>query len=332
MTKYKVETGGKLYLAGEYAILKAGQTAIIKNIPIKMTAEIKACKEISLYSDKYDYVAGLKADENYQLIQTAIETMSQLLGKKIEDLPAFSLSIKGKMEENGKKYGIGSSGSVTVLTLKALAKFYQIELSKDLLFKLAAYSLLKLGDNGSMGDIACIAFEDLIAYRSFDRQLISQRIKEESFEDLLKSDWGYQIEVIRPKLATHFLVGWTKIPSISKDMINLLKAKIDDSFLRESQLGVLSCKKALLENDQELFMASIERLSKLLMDLDPAVYHPKLRELKESCQGIDAVAKSSGSGGGDCGVAFAFSQAAKDTLIKDWEQRGIQTIYQESWE
>ena len=35
-----VKTCGKLYWAGEYAILEPGQLALIKAIPIYMTAEI----------------------------------------------------------------------------------------------------------------------------------------------------------------------------------------------------------------------------------------------------------------------------------------------------
>lgn len=84
----------------------------------------------------------------------------------LHDLPAFKLDITGKLERDGKKFGIGSSGSVTVLTLKALSAFYELKLSADTIFKLASYTLLKLGDNGSMGDIACIAYDDLVAFTS----------------------------------------------------------------------------------------------------------------------------------------------------------------------
>ena len=69
----------------------------------------------------------------------------------------------------GLNLGIGSSGSVVVLT-QDLAAALQKDLSKDILFKLASYTLLKQGDNGSMGDLACIVYEDLISYRSFDRE------------------------------------------------------------------------------------------------------------------------------------------------------------------
>ena len=33
-TKYQVQTGGKLYLAGEYAVLTPGYGAVIQFIPI----------------------------------------------------------------------------------------------------------------------------------------------------------------------------------------------------------------------------------------------------------------------------------------------------------
>ena len=53
MKMIKVQTGGKLYIAGEYAVLTPGQTAVIKNIPIHMTAVVKDAKDINLFSDMF---------------------------------------------------------------------------------------------------------------------------------------------------------------------------------------------------------------------------------------------------------------------------------------
>ena len=63
------------------------------------------------------------------------------------------------MEREGKKFGLGSSGSVVVLVVKALLALYNLSIDQDLLFKLASAVLLKRGDNGSMGDLACIVAE-----------------------------------------------------------------------------------------------------------------------------------------------------------------------------
>ena len=144
-----VKTGGKLYIAGEYSVLTPGQTALIQFIPIFMSAEIKKAQTTQLTSDMFDYSVDREPDVNYALIQEALNTFEAYCG---ENLPALDLSITGKLERDGDISDIGSSGSVVVLTLKALAASLQKDLSKDILFKLASYTLLKQGDNGSMGD------------------------------------------------------------------------------------------------------------------------------------------------------------------------------------
>ena len=55
------------------------------------------------------------------------------------------------MEREGKKFGLGSSGSVVVLVVKALLALYDITVDQELLFKLASAILLKRGDNGFYG-------------------------------------------------------------------------------------------------------------------------------------------------------------------------------------
>ena len=49
---------------------------------------------------------------------------------------------------------------------------------------------------------------------------------------------------------------------------------------------------------------------------------------KLACASQDAIAKSSGAGGGDCGIAFAFDQASRDSLVDRWQQEGIELLYE----
>ncbi|WP_218666246.1 phosphomevalonate kinase [Streptococcus dysgalactiae] len=331
MLNYRLQTGGKLYLTGEYAILEPGQLALIQFIPLMMTAEIGPSSHLQLASDMFDHKADMTSDASYGLIQATVKTFANYMGQSVEQLAPFSLSITGKLERDGKKFGIGSSGSVTLLTLKALSAYYQQPLSPELLFKLAAYTLLARGDNGSMGDIACIAYQTLVAYTSFDRQQVSQWLSDMPLRDLLAKDWGYQIQVIEPALSCDFLVGWTKIPSISSQMIQQVKAKISPSFLTTSYQLSQETIAALQSGHKEALKTSLTRVSQLLKTLDPAIYHPKLVTLVEACQGLDAVAKSSGSGGGDCGIALAFDSQAKETLITRWQAADIDLLYQERW-
>lgn len=326
----KVQTSGKLYIAGEYAVLTPGQTALLKNIPIHMTAEIVTAATISLSSDMFDYVADMTPDHNYALIQETVTSLAAYLGVTIAELRPFSLTITGKMERDGKKFGIGSSGSVTVLTLKALSAFYALDLSADTLFKLASYTLIKRGDNGSMGDIACIAYDDFVAFTSFDRQQVRDWIANEEIQTVLAKDWGYQIEVVKPAIACDFLVGWTKQPSISKDMIDRVKSSITADFLKNTQASVLSLKLALEAGDKISIKEHIERISDLLLKLNPAIYNQTLLNLKLASQGLDIVAKSSGSGGGDCGIALSFDGKDSQKLIEAWEHAGIELLHKET--
>lgn len=331
MKKISVQTGGKLYLAGEYAILTPGQTAIIKNIPIYMTAQVREANQLQLKSDMFDYAVDMSADKGYALIQESVQTFALFLGKTVETLAPFELSISGKLEKNGKKFGIGSSGSVTVLTIKALATFFDTPLTKDQIFKLAAYTLLKLGDNGSMGDIACIAYNDLVAYTSFDRETISDLILEKSLTELLAMDWGYEIVTIVPQLKAEFLVGWTAQPALSSQMIKDLKSHLSVNFLSQTQKQVLALKNALQAGDRDTLVHSLETVSDLLVSLSPAIYTDKLKTLKEAAEGLEVVAKSSGAGGGDCGIAISLNPAHTTLLKQRWKDAEIDLLYQESW-
>ncbi|KPJ22935.1 phosphomevalonate kinase [Streptococcus phocae] len=331
MVKYQVQTGGKLYLSGEYAILTPGQTALIMPIPLKMTAIIESAPKICLQSDLFDYAVDMTPDKGYELIQTAIEVFASYVNQTVLDLPPFSLSILGTLGNHGKKYGIGSSGSVTVLTLKALAAYYQVALTPDKLFKLASVVLLSLGDNGSMGDIACISYETLIAYTAFDRSNIKKWMQELPLSELLARDWGYRVRLIKPGLSCDFLVGWTQVPSLSKDMIRQVNQKIDTAFLTKMQEFTLAAISALETGNKQALVDALSASGRLLSDLSPVIYHPKLRQLVEACQGMDAVARSSGAGGGDCGIALVFDPKATELLVSNWQEADIVLLYTEKW-
>ena len=325
----RVQTCGKLYLAGEYAVLTAGQPAIIKAIPIYMTGEIQAASAYRLTSDMFEHSANLESDPDYALIQETVGAMNTYLLALDYQLQPFSLKISGKMERDGKKFGIGSSGSVVILTLKAMAALYELDLEPELLFKLASYVLLKRGDNGSMGDLACIAYEDLIYYRSFDRELIRKRMGKVDLQQLLAEDWGFEIRSIKPRLAMDFLVGWTKQPAISKDLVNQVKSAISESFLTGSRTQVDALERALLAREKLAIQSSLEKASQLLERLSPAIYTDRLKVLKEAAEGLNCVAKSSGAGGGDCGIALSFDVTSSKQLIQAWQAAGIELLYRE---
>ena len=324
-----VKTCGKLYWAGEYAILEPGQLALIKAIPIYMTAEIKASNNYRLYSDMFSYSVDLRPDSSYALIQETVALLEEYLTAQGVELQPFSLEIRGKMEREGKKFGLGSSGSVVVLVIKAMLAFYERLADRELLFKLASAVLLKRGDNGSMGDIACIVSEDLVLYQSFDREKVAHWLEEEDLQIVLERDWGFSIASVKSPLEFDFLVGWTKEVAVSSHMVKQIKDNMNSSFLQASKETVANLVKALEVGKEETIIDLLGQASLLLEDLSSDIYTPSLRQLKNASRDLKAVAKSSGAGGGDCGIALSFDQDSTTLLKKRWADLGIELLYQE---
>ena len=324
-----VRTCGKLYWAGEYAILEPGQLALIKAIPIYMMADIKVSDDYRLYSDMFIYSVDMRPDSSYALIQETVALVEEYLTAQGVELQPFSLDIRGKMEREGKKFGLGSSGSVVVLVIKAMLAFYERLADRELLFKLASAVLLKRGDNGSMGDIACIVSEDLVLYQSFNRETVAQWLEKEELQVVLARDWGFSIRSVEPALKFDFLVGWTKEVAVSSHMVKQIKNNMNANFLQASKEIVANLVNALQVGQEETVIDLLEQASQLLEGLSSDIYTPSLRQLKNASRDLKAVAKSSGAGGGDCGIALSFDQDSTTLLKKRWADLGIELLYQE---
>ena len=157
---------------------------------------------------------------------------------------------------------------------------------------------------------------------------IAELIDQITLSELLDKDWGYRISPVVPVLQAHFLVGWTKQAAISKDMVKMAKSRISSKYLSETEVAVQDALKALETGNKNLLKSSLQTVSDQLESLSPDIYVDKLKKLKEAEQGLDAIAKSSGAGGGDCGIAFAFDQTSRDTLVERWQEEGIELLYE----
>lgn len=86
---------------------------------------------------------------------------------------------------------------------------------------------------------------------------------------------------------------------------------------------------AFQEADRDLACSSISRASDLLRSLNEVIYTKKLAQLKRAEEGLAVIAKSSGAGGGDCGIALAFEEAAAQEIVRRWQKAGIDLLYAE---
>ena len=86
-----------------------------------------------------------------------------------------------------------------------------------------------------------------------------------------------------------------------------------------------------MSGDKEKIKSALQNVSDLLLSLSSAIYIDKLKDLKAAEEGLDVIAKSSGSGGGDCGIAISFSESDSHELAQRWQKAGIEILYQEKW-
>ena len=88
-------------------------------------------------------------------------------------------------------------------------------------------------------------------------------------------------------------------------------------------------RKAIVTGDKLEIKKCITENGKLLENLNENIYSTKLKSLVNSAKNLDICAKSSGAGGGDCGIAFSFSEIDTKVIVERWEKCGIELLYSE---
>ena len=116
-----VKTCGKLYWAGEYAILEPGQLALIKAIPIYMKGEIAFSDSYRIYSDMFDFAVDLTPNPDYSLIQETIALVENFLANRGQTLRPFFF---GNPWKNGTRREKSLVWVLAVVSLSWLSRLY----------------------------------------------------------------------------------------------------------------------------------------------------------------------------------------------------------------
>lgn len=341
---------GKLYLAGEYAVVETGHPAIIAAVNRFVTAEIEEAKSYgTITSQQYEKTTlhwqrinseiVLDDRENpFKYIVSAIKVAEEYIKPLRLDLKTFNININSELDSgDGKKYGLGSSAAVTVATTKAVCKLYQLNLTKIELFKLAAIAHFEVQGNGSLGDVASSVFGGLISYTSFDRTWLSSFRKRVPLNKLIKLEWP-SLEIIPLKVPStlKFLVGWSGAPASTSHLIDKVELKKGKNkvryhqFLHDSNKCVHDITNGFHQDNIKIIMNNIKKNRLLLLELgemaNVVIETPKLKELVEIADCFGGAAKTSGAGGGDCGIVFIKNSDAINKLVEDWKQHGIDRL------
>lgn len=338
---------GKLYLAGEYAVVETGFPAVIASVNQYVTVTVTEAKDSGTIQSKnlnkeliHWNRQGTELvfdDTESQLayILTAIKFVERYALEKHKKLAYYDLHVTSELDSrDGKKFGLGSSAAVTVAVVKALGSFYDLDLSKMDVYKLSSIAHLSVQGNGSLGDIAASAFGGIIAYKSPDRNWVFNMVRNHSLGKLLKLDWpNLKIEPLKLPKELEMVVGWTGSPastSILVDRIALTKAqKVEkyQHFLKSSRKSVEKLIDGFKDSDADKIKAMISNNRQLLTDLAKfSNVHIETKLLTKLCdiaEKLGGAAKTSGAGGGDCGIVIGDKNVNVDNLKKEWKKVGI---------
>lgn len=342
---------GKLYIAGEYAVVENGYPAILVALDQFITCSIEesAAEVGKIISRQYhnnalqwhrlgEQMVVDNRDNPFSYILSAIKVTEEYARSFARELRIFDLHIDSQLDsDSGKKYGLGSSAAVTVATVKALCRFYNLPVTKDEIFKLAAIAHFEVQGNGSLGDVAASVYGGWIAYHSFDRQWLAQQRKYLDLRTLVDLPWpDLKIESLKAPSNLQLLIGWTGKPASTSqlvDKISLFKARQQKEyrqFLEDSkhciQRMVDGFHNADLESIKNEIRYNRELLKQLGTNSGVHIETPVLNKLCQIAEDFGGAAKTSGAGGGDCGIVAIDRDGNFKLVLKKWAANKIEQL------
>jgi len=344
---------GKLFMAGEYAVVEPGHGAIVAAVSRYLTVTIDETTNVGTLTSTQnpDVIVEwtregdqfcTKGDHPYRLVEEAILVAEQYVrecGTATNAL--YSLAITSELDDakRGIKYGLGSSGAVVVATIQAVLDFYKTPRTPLLVYKLSVLTNLRLSQRGSFGDIAASAFRGMVYYTSPDRSELLVKLQSQTIKEICDTNWkDLTIERLPEIPDFTLLVGWTGQVAITDSLIQATekkrKVETDSAFYKEflgkSHAIVQGLQTAWNKQDipalKEGIRANRALLNEFAKEMQLEIETPALQTLCDLAEQVGACAKTSGAGGGDCGICFTQNETERQQIETKWAKAQIQVL------
>lgn len=343
--RYTIQAPGKLFIAGEYAITAPNQPSIVAAIDRYLSVDIQSSRlnridlpqlgltDIHWRFDDDKFKLSVH-DDRLHFFASVMKTIYQYKGA---DTPAHIFVTSDLDHDDGKKYGLGSSAAFVVALTEALLQCGDKQaVDKLTIFKLASIAHFKAQGNGSCADIAASVYGGLVYYRSFDFDFLTDALSTNvPVKELVQMDWPHlQIERLTVPTSLYFMVGWTKEEAQTKPFIERFQQLKEtdrtsyQAFLTETDTIVETLRESFKDNNQTGVLAGIRANRQLLRALQEKIDVPieteTLTALIDSAK--TGAFKTSGAGGGDCGIGFVSDKATFKQVKAAWLEHGIEYL------
>lgn len=341
---------GKLFIAGEYAVVDPDHPALLVAVDKFMTVSVTESVDVGrVHSSEYGNLpiewrrdpetGDVVVDHHpYDYVTRAIDVMERLRDERGIAPRYFNLHIESELDDShGQKFGLGSSAAVVVATIAAIDTFYDLGLSAMERFKIALLATISVSPRASGGDIAASTFGGWLSYSAPDRAALLTALSTDTIGDVMVGS-GWETLRIRslPAPALSLLVGWTGSPSSTEALVgSVTKASPSDSpdytaFVAASDRIVTALIEALEAGDpvlvQDLVRQARHNLLLLQASSGITIETEKLTFLCDSAEHYGGAAKPSGAGGGDCGIVLADPEMDTAALLEQWRAAGIRPL------
>ena len=350
MSAFEFRAPGKLFVAGEYGVVRAGNPAVLIAVDRAVTARVSPVRRAfgvrvasEQWGEERDYAPvsaeAPASEQQREPIFRALDVLVEYCGP----LPALDIHVSSTLDDSdGRKYGFGSSGAVVVATIGATARALNIALSPRELFKLSALAVLDGNVRASCADVATSVLGGWVLYRSFDREAVRDLRAREGVKSALDTPWpGFALESLDMPHALEAVIGWSGAPASTRSLVSQVDdaagaGRIDfEAFARENATHVERFVEAMRTGSTIDAMRVLECVLAQLRDLDAAaggsegplgIETPELRAMTEIAVAHGAAAKLSGAGGGDCVLALAPNADVATAVRHAWRRAGMTAL------
>ena len=325
---------GKLFVTGEYAVTQPHWLGVLIAVDRRLRVVLDSAQTpADLPGSGWAYVAATRL---------VMERLAIAAGREIEHFRVRTFSDLHDPDPDGLgplKYGLGSSAAVTAAMVTALDAWYGLELSLPERLRAGLLATYLVNPAASGADVATCLAGGWVAYSSPVRggdgpplELVSDDLTPDTCVALVRRDWpGLTFRSLAaPSFAVE--VGWTGRPASTMSLVAAVRGAggIPLEFLTRADEASKALVGAIESNDEPAALAALRKARGNLVELSAvsgvAIETPQLTTLVELAETLGFAAKSSGAGGGDCGIALGTTGSPARELTQAWQAEGIRPL------
>lgn len=323
----KVSVPGKLYVAGEYGVVAAMSRAVVLPTTLCLRVVVTPSAKQSIESTQWKetvefaFVEG-KLPESFQgPWAQAIRLVKRYLDDRKVAWKTSRIQITSELDQNNeKKWGLGSSGALTVALVEALLQHHDIIVEKITLFKLCVFAQLDHLEETSFGDVACSVLQTPLLYHMPSREYLREQGPDTLAQALLETWPDLVAEPIQTDPLPVVVLN-TGVPATTHKLVKHVLTYRGKRWFPKRMKTIDDCVSrfftAWTGHDQDALWEAVKRhhlaLTKLGRKTGQKLVTPIMKELSKTFRKNLSAWKFSGAGAGD-NVLF-FPRTAEDALF-----------------